>query len=340
MSDAIVFSTAEEMVPAAASELGAALPGARIEHLAPGTGVLTGPRLDITEVARRCRETPIVFVRHLGQVVARLPLAKLADDPDRLASAAVTAMAVMGSPAIALQLWQDGNPALPARPDELWHTVAGRLQEGGYDVTRAGQKWTLSICLTPRVALIGLNRSDDALADWPGGRVRLARASGQISRAEFKLDELVKVAPLPLPAHGDALDLGACPGGWTRVLRRAGLVVWAIDPADLDPRLAADPAVHHIRTTAGPFLAGTDRRFAVVVNDMRMTAEQSATVTLSAAKHLAPGGLAIMTLKLTPHEPVATVHRALAILARAYTIVFARQLHHNRHEVTVVARRR
>lgn len=340
MSDAIAISTAEGMVPAAVAELRAASPGSRVEVLAPGTGLLTGPDLDLGTVARLCRETPVIFVRHLMRVTDRVPITDLRRDSGRLPEAARAALADAPARAVALQLWQDGNPALPQRPDELWRAVADRLQADGYAVTRAGQEWVLSICLTPRDVLIGLNRRADALADWPGGRVRLSRPSGQISRAEFKLEELCKVAPVQLPETGAALDLGASPGGWTRVLRQAGLEVWAVDPADLDPRLADDPGVHHVRTTAGAFLAENDRVFEAVVNDMRMTAEQSATVMLSTANHLASGGLAIMTLKLPEHDPLPTVHRALAILARAYDVTFARQLHHNRHEVTMAARKR
>lgn len=340
MSDAIVVSTAEEMLPAATAELRRALPGVRVEPLAPGTGLLTGDDLDLATVARCCRETPIVFVRHLMRVVARLPLTDVQRAPDKLGEAAVAIRADEPHQAVALQLWQDGNPQLPQRPDELWHTVADRLTAAGYTVRRAGQAWTLSICLTPAGALLGLNRTSEALADWPGGRVKLARGKEQISRAEFKLEELFKVAPARLPAHGAALDLGASPGGWTRVLRQAGLEVWAVDPADLDSRLRDDLGVHHIRATAGRFLAENDRTFDVIVNDMRMTAEQSATVMLSAAQHLTPDGLAIMTLKLSPHDPLTTVRNALTILDHAYEVTFARQLHHNRHEVTVVGRKR
>lgn len=339
MSETVVFSTAEGMVPAAADELRAAVPAARSEPVAPGTGLLSGSGVDITDVARRCRTTPVVFVRHLARVVTRVPIAAVAADPACLVTAARETLVGEAPSSIALQMWQDGNPPLPQRTDELWHMVAEGLTTAGYEVGRAGREWVLSICLTPREALVGLNRREDALSDWPGGRVRLSRPPGQISRAEFKLEELFRIAPVRLPAQGTALDLGASPGGWTRVLRQAGLEVWAVDPADLDPRLVPEPGVHHVRTTAGAFLAENRRTFDLVVNDMRMTAEQSASVMLSAATHLAPAGLAIMTLKLPERDPLATVHRALDILRRAYTIDFARQLHHNRHEVTVVATR-
>jgi 23S rRNA (cytidine2498-2'-O)-methyltransferase len=169
--------------------------------------------------------------------------------------------------------------------------------------------------------------------------VRLARGEGRISRSEFKLEELLQVFPVDLPHGGDALDLGASPGGWTHVLRTHGLRVWAVDPGDLDPRLRADAQVRHVRTTAGEFLRTTSRSFAVVANDMRMEPTVSAQTMLDAARRLHPGGLAVLTLKTGTRHPVRTVRDCLAVLERAYRIEHVRQLHHNRHEVTVVARR-
>ena len=147
---------------------------------------------------------------------------------------------------------------------------------------------------------------------------------------------------LDLPTHGNALDLGASPGGWTRLLRTRGLTVWAVDPAQLAPAVAADSGVRHIPPTTEAFLAQTRERFDLIVNDMRMDADRSCALMVQAARRLQPDGLVIVTLKLFPHQPQPreTVRRALDILMQAYDIVFARQLFHNRHEVTVVARRR
>ena len=73
---------------------------------------------------------------------------------------------------------------------------------------------------------------------------------------------------------------------------------------------------------------------------MRMTAALSCAVMLEAARRLKPGGLAIVTLKISPREPLKTVSMSLRTLERAYELLHARQLRHNRNEVTVVARRR
>jgi 23S rRNA (cytidine2498-2'-O)-methyltransferase len=65
--------------------------------------------------------------------------------------------------------------------------------------------------------------------------------------------------------------------------------------------------VHHCATTAGRFVEGNQERFDLVVNDMRMDPQASVAIMNSAADALAPGALAIVTLKIGAHRPGATV---------------------------------
>ncbi|MGH2532305.1 MAG: SAM-dependent methyltransferase [Thermomicrobiales bacterium] len=337
----VIFSTAEPYFHAAQQELRAAFEVACIERLGPEVGCLEVGDLDVAAVAETCRRRPVVFVRHLMREVARIPFDSTSDDPDAVVTKVLghfDFIPTKDNPA--LQVWVSGRAPGELRADDLRKRVADGLSLQGRFVARAGREDVLSVCVTPATTVLGCNRSADALADWPGGRVRLARNDQQVSRAELKLDELVKVFDLALPATGTALDLGASPGGWTRITRQRGFTVWAVDPGDLDPRVASDPGVHHARTTAGPFLAATDRTFDLIFNDMRMTPARSCTVMLDAAKRLSAGGLAVLTLKITPRDAFRTVRESLRTLERAYEIVHARQLYHNRNEVTVVARRR
>ena len=170
--------------------------------------------------------------------------------------------------------------------------------------------------------------------------MRLRAGSEQISRSEFKLEELAQLFPLDLPAEGRALDLGASPGGWTRILRTHGLEVVAVDPGDLDRKLARDPGVRHERMTAGRFLRSSAERFDLVVNDMRMDVARSAQLVVDAADRLNAEGRAVLTLKVTPRSARRELYEARELLDPAYSLVFARQLHHNRNEVTLVLQRR
>lgn len=333
-----VFSASDAYFSAAAKELLGVFEAAHVERLGPDTGCLHAEGAGIADVADMCRRQPLVFVRHLMREEARIAV-EAHDAVDRVAA---TALDLVRNHAVedelAVRVWMSGAPAFGWRPEDVWRRIAGDLGGRGLAVARAGRAQVLSICATPKGIVVGSNRQANALTDWPGGRVRLARDDGQISRAEFKLEEALAVFGLELPADGESADLGASPGGWTRILRRRGLSVWAVDPADVDPRVAADPGVRHARTTAGRFLAETDRSFDLVVNDMRMTAARSCEVMLDAAKRLKPDGLGIMTLKLSPRDPLATVRASLAILRRGYEVLHARQLYHNRNEVTVILR--
>jgi 23S rRNA (cytidine2498-2'-O)-methyltransferase len=342
----VLFSVAEDSFSAAARELRDEFgPGLGIERAGPDLGMITSAAPGAAEVARACAARPLVFIRHLTVEVRRVPLAEAADIKAVVAAArsavadglAGTGLAGTG---LAVQVWASGASGTGYGSGDLRAEVARALAGDGIPVARAGQRQVLSCCIAPAGVLIGLNRAGDSLSDWPGGRVRLSRDPAQVSRAEFKLEELFQAFPVRLPPPGRAVDLGASPGGWTRILRSRGMTVWAVDPAGLDPRVAADPLVHHARTTAGEFFRSGGTRFDLAVNDMRMDPELSCRVMLDAARQLRRGALAIVTLKVGTRRPAETARRCLRLLGGAYEIEHARQLHHNRHEVTVVARRR
>lgn len=337
----IAFSAHEEYLPTAIQEIRSVFLDAEVEQLGPDVAVFTAEGVAIADVARACQETPLAFVRHLFRQVARIPLEDAQDLDGLVAQAVATWLDLPVQERVSLQLWVAGDAAnpLPYRTDELWRALAAALDERGIEVARGGREQVLSVCVTAHGVALGLNSRENALEDWPGGRVRLAKPKGQISRSEFKLEELFRSTDIALPDGGRAIDLGASPGGWTRILRQRGFEVWAVDPANLDARLGNDALVHHIQTTAGPFLAEFREEVDLVVNDMRMEPELSASVMLSAADPLRRGGMAIQTLKVTPLGARETVDQALRRLRKRYRIVWMRQLQHNRNEVTVVLER-
>jgi 23S rRNA (cytidine2498-2'-O)-methyltransferase len=202
---------------------------------------------------------------------------------------------------------------------------------------RAPQQ-VLSVLATPGAGYLGLSRAEENLSAWAGGGIRFAREPDQVSRSEFKLLEAISVFHLSVPAAGSALDLGASPGGWTRLLRKAGLQVTAVDPGDLDPRVAADPGVRHVHAMAQEFRCRPDE-YAVIVNDMRLDARDSARLMLDFAPCLASEGWAVMTLKLPHRSQEQVARQAVELLLRRYQLLGARQLYHNRSEITVALQR-
>lgn len=335
-----------------------------IDRLAPGLFRIDLPG-SFEEQAAACRSKPPIFIRHLQPVQAELPITREAADLDSLGAAALelaprleaqrpfsvqTRLVGSRSGEEAKETRSSGSDSCSvSEPSSLRYPygrfdINERLSQALIEATGApldvrAPEQVLSVLVTPDRGYLGVSRVEDNLSGWAGGAIRFAREPDQVSRSEFKLLEALVQFGLTLPEQGRALDLGAAPGGWTRILRRSGLDVTAVDPGDLDLRVASDPGVRHIRTTAQEYRCRRGE-FQVIVNDMRMDGRDSARLMLDYAPCLAAEGLAIMTVKLPHGAPEQVAHQAIGLLLRRYTLLGARQLYHNRSEITVALRRR
>ena len=336
----IYFSANEDFLSTAADELRPHFRDAVMEPLGPDIAAFEDEGVSIATLAETIREKKLAFTRHLFRGVAEIPLDEV-QDLDALGDIAIEAwQQIPLPPRVALHVWQSGEVAVPYRNDQLRRRLEAALIEIDVDVVRGGATHILSACLVPDGLILGSNGAANALSDWPGGRVSLAKPKDQISRSEFKLEEIIRTNLVELPTSGTALDLGAAPGGWTRILLNRGLQVWAVDSGALDSRLEGAPGLTYIPTLAGPFLAENTQQFDLVVNDMRMEPGLSASIMNSTARFVPAGGLAVMSLKLPPGSPLQVIDSTVATLRRNWETVALRQLFHNRHEVTAILRRR
>src|SRR6266536_6092809 len=122
--------------------------------------------------------------------------------------------------------------------------------------------------------------------------------------------------------------------------------VVVVDTAKLDVRLLRQPRLDNYRGYAEDYLEEAlkrRRKFNVIANDMRMDAREAARLLVQASACLLSDGFIISVLKL-PHEtseidPLKNLNEALRLLQRHFAIVEARQLFHNRQEVTVLTAR-
>jgi len=330
--------------------------GAPVAELAPGVWLAECDD-GFWGLAESWQAKPPIFVRHLCPVDSIFPLTGAGEDVPALAelTQADFAGALDANLPYSVQTRVlDGE--LPYKPFDLNIALSGALTKatGAVVDVRAPLQVLSVICArltgddaarfvfgaddgkrTTQYAFIGLSTTDLNLSDWAGGVRRFAREKGQISRAEFKLLEALEVFRIDLPPRGVALDLGAAPGGWTRVLRQKEQFVSAVDPAELDPRLADDKAVRHKRVTAEEYLADEPDEFDLIVNDMRMDARDSARLMVAYAGQLYRHGIALMTFKLPATDRQKIVEHAFSILRPRYEILGARQLFHNRSEITV-----
>ena len=336
----IYFSASEEFLSTAADELRPHFPDARMEPLGPDIAGFEDEGVSIATLAETIRAQKLVFPRHLMRGVAEIPHEEV-EDLGEFGDLAIEAWQQLPlPPKVALQVWQSGDAELPYRNDQLWHRLAAALADIDIQVVRGGADHVLGACSVPNGIILGSNGVANALSDWPGGRVQLAKPRGQISRSEFKLEEILRTGLADLPTTGAALDLGASPGGWTRILLNRGLEVWAVDPGKLDARLDGKQGLTYVPMLAGPYLAQTTQVFDLVVNDMRMTPVLSARVMNDASARVAAGGMGVMSIKLPPGHPLRAIDTAVAELQPSWDVITVRQLFHNRHEVTAILRRR
>jgi len=307
---------------------------------------------DVARLMSRAAGERPVFVRHLAPVQTVLSLSNSEKDVGALAVAIANlpafAMLERGQRfAVQTRFAQSGDQSLSVKraygSGYLNQQLAAAFAEetGAIESVKKPQVVVSLLCAELK-AYAGISLSKDNLSDWPGGMRHFAQLSEQISRAEFKLLEALEIFGVSLPEQGDALDLGAAPGGWTRLLRDAGMRVVAVDPARLDDRLGG--RLEHYRGYAEDYIEEAlqrRKRFDVITNDMRMDAREAARLLVEARSCLRPDGFIISTLKL-PHaaidiDPSRNLKEAIRLLERHFTVVQAKQLFHNRQEVTVIA---
>ena len=314
---------------------------------------------DLTSLTRQAIQQRPIFVRHLAPVQAVIHLSNTENDLGELA------LAIANLPTFSLlerghrfavqtRLLQTDMEAARAGSNKHSYSsgqvnqllAAAIAEETGAVESVKKPQIVVSLLCTMEKAYLGISLTTDNLSDWPGGARHFAHLPEQISRAEFKLLEALEVFGVTLPSQGLALDLGAAPGGWTRMLLEAGMQVVAVDPAKLDVRLLRQPRLDNYRGYAEDYIEEAlkrRRKFNVITNDMRMDAREAARLLVQAGACLLSDGFIISVLKL-PHEtseidPLKNLNEALRLLQRHFAIVEARQLFHNRQEVTVLTAR-
>ncbi|MDD2840172.1 MAG: SAM-dependent methyltransferase [Rickettsiales bacterium] len=183
----------------------------------------------------------------------------------------------------------------------------------------------------------GISTVKESLSSWVLGECRFKKEDEQISRAEFKLLEAFEYFDIDLSNYKNALDLGAAPGGWSRVLLNQCLNVVAVDPAELNESLLSNKKLYHYRGLSQDYFKKLkDKKYDVIANDMKMDTRNSIEIIEEATKYLNKDGIVIMTLKLDPSREFEEVKECIEIIKKKYEIIGVHQLFHNRSEITIL----
>ena len=226
---------------------------------------------------------------------------------------------------------------------KLCRQLTGRL-EGGL---KSRAKYRPSVTMRAQIMLVdggnawvGHAPSANA-APWPMGVPRL-KLGGAPSRSAAKLEEafiwfLGDHAEALLRPGMSAADLGAAPGGWTWQFVRRSIRVVAVDHGALRDDLMMSGLVDHCREDAFRFKPNSPLDW--LVCDI---VDKPSRVTSRILLWLQSGWcrFAIFNLKLPMNKRFAEVERLLFELSAAQSWSFsAKQLYHDREEITVFAHR-
>ncbi len=227
--------------------------------------------------------------------------------------------------------------------------VASALEKLARQVTKCqldvrSPQQVISVLITGNGCWLGLSPIEENVSPWPGGGPPIAADRERLNRAEYKLIEALRVFKISLKRGGRTLDLGAGPGGWTRVLLANGQKVTAVSPRVLVDPLLNNDKVDYFRQMAEEFienaLATPRAHFDFITNDMYLVPQESARLMVQAAPLLPPGGQAIVTLKLRCNDWRRIMSHALRILKTAYFIPRMKHLFFNHKEITLWLKKR
>lgn len=186
---------------------------------------------------------------------------------------------------------------------------------------------------------LGWHRASAPATLVPGGFHPRALPGDKVSRAWLKLDEALATFGIDLGA-GSACEFGAAPGGACQRLHEAGLAVVAVDPALVDPVVAALPRFSQWRKRARDVPLRDLAGFDWVLTDMNI--DPTSTIEALGRAVTAPGSRVrgiVATLKLPEWSRAATLDEWLDAFRAWGFAPEARQLSTGGREVCVFARR-
>ncbi len=323
----------------ARQELRRLLPGARVDSLYIGGNIVARPETGLQEALDAIREAETYVIAHVTPVTVRMQIGAGEAWVQAMQEAALRLEAPDPERSFAVDVRRRGQHQFNST--DVTMAVADAFIHGGKPpVDLEEPEQVLSVEIFQDLCFMGMNEARDLLSKELKRMRRWAPGERPISRAELKLVEAIEEFDLELPEAGRALDLGAAPGGWTRVLAGRMGEVLAVDPADLDERASGLANVTHLRGRAEELDPDEIGRFDVLTNDMNLSPARSAELMCEMSRLLKPGGLAVMTIKFTTRRRARHVGEATNILSRCYEDVRIARMPHNAKETTAVMRRR
>lgn len=195
------------------------------------------------------------------------------------------------------------------------------------------------IIVEPDLWWAGWHRADKPNTCWPGGIPPVEMPTDAVSRAWLKMEEALLWSELPISPGQRVAEIGCAPGGAAQALLAHGLLVTGIDPALVDPQVAAHPNFTQIRKRGHEVRRREFRKTRWLIADMNVAPRYTLDTVEEIVTHpeVTVQGM-LLTLKLLDWSMAEEIPKHLArIRSWGFIHTKARQLAHNRQEICVAA---
>jgi 23S rRNA (cytidine2498-2'-O)-methyltransferase len=320
--------------PYAIEELRRMIDGVTFSQLAAGEVFLMNSPLEREETLQAVHQREPIFLRHIQAVDRTIEITGDAEDMEQLSAVVRSASQQFAGKRTAVHIRRAHGTAFIHSASETKAVIDAVLAEVGAEPVVQQPDTIIAIYASASTLYIGFGSPRDMLSDWPGGAVRFQREEGQVSRAKFKLLEAERAFGFHYEQFRRALDIGAAPGGWTSLLLERGLRVTAVDPAELHPSIVDHPALTYLKRNASEIKLKPGS-FDLFVCDMSWSPMLMSRLVLDLEAALAEEATAIITIKLMHRKPMQTIREVIAKLESVFELKKAKQLFHNREEITL-----
>ena len=316
-----------------------------VESIFSDSILMIDSKLEKEEFINKLLEKSPIFIKHImpvmkaGKITENLEL-----DKQEILSSMNSISTLTKEPfAVQCRIISGGKSGLDYSSKDLEVFVGSYYEQKGNIPTFSDTNLkndnikVLSIMIHHNDYYLGFSSSKENL-NFHCDEYRICGKGGRsISRAENKLKEALSKFNITLDGTGYALDIGAAPGGWTKVLADYGYEVVAVDPGNLKPELESNPKIHHYKCRIEDL--DFENFFDIIVNDMNVDPQTTANIMNSLAGSLKENGIAIVTLKL-PNKVEEDIKESTQILNQNYDVLTIKSLFHNRQEVTTMIRKK
>jgi 23S rRNA (cytidine2498-2'-O)-methyltransferase len=217
--------------------------------------------------------------------------------------------------------------ALDAR---LPREIADAYVDDPVDAERLAQVWIVD----PETVAVGFTHTHEALSRFPGGRPPQKTKEEAPAKSAVKLEEAFEWLNLEPGRSETVVDLGAAPGGWTSVLLRHKARVIAVDRQALKIELPKKKAVY---VQGNAFQFSPPETVDWVFADLAQRPMDVAKLLAKWGRHVWARQM-VVSFKLPTKDRAETLHQLIEVIqSGGWKGVQARQLYHDKNEVTVFA---